>query len=155
MDRIAKGLLELGDHAKGSKVSVLVESHGDLLWIADLKKVMEAARHPHTGMIWDVYNMWSVTKERPEQAWAELKDYIRHTHIKDGLMVDGKERYTLLGKGESPIREAVATLVKGGYTGFYSFEWEKMWHPEIEAPEIALADYPKTMTEWFSQVGAK
>jgi len=40
MDRMAKGLLELADHAKGSNVSVLIESHGDLLWIEDLEKVI-------------------------------------------------------------------------------------------------------------------
>ena len=32
MDLIIQGLSELGDYAKGSNVSVLMETHGDLLW---------------------------------------------------------------------------------------------------------------------------
>jgi predicted xylose isomerase-like sugar epimerase len=44
-----------------------------------------------------------------------------------------------------PISQAIKLLAKDGYKGYYSFEWEKLWHPEIDAPEIALADYPKAM----------
>ncbi len=150
IDLIIKGLLELADHAKGSDVSVLIESHGDLVKIEDLLTVMQAAAHPQVGMIWDVTNMWTVTKESPLLAYQQLKKYIRHTHVKDAKMVDGKLAYTLLGKGEVPIFEAVDELFKGGYKGYYSFEWEKLWHPEIAEPEIALADYPKAMQQHFS-----
>src|SRR5438552_1683679 len=34
-----------------------------------------------------------------------------------------------------------AMLAHIGYRGFYSFEWEKRWHPEIEEPEVAFAQY--------------
>jgi sugar phosphate isomerase/epimerase len=81
--------------------------------------------------------------------YEKLKTYIYHTHIKDLKIIDGKERYVLLGKGETPIFEAIDILAKNNYKGYYSFEWEKMWHPEIEEPEIALADYPKVMREHF------
>lgn len=149
MDLIGKGLLELADYAKGSNVSVLIESHGDLLWIEDLEKVMKASEHPHVGMVWDATNMWIKTKESPTLAYQKLKKYIRHTHIKDAKMVDGKIRYVLLGQGEVPIFEAIDVLTKGGYQGYYSFEWEKHWHPEIEAPEVAIADYAEVMGKHF------
>jgi hypothetical protein len=29
------------------------------------------------------------------------------------------------------------------------FEWEKLWHPELEDPETALADYPVAMKKHF------
>ena len=81
--------------------------------------------------------------------YKKLKKYIRHTHIKDAKLVDGKPQYTLLGQGEVPIFEAIDLLSKGGYKGYYSFEWEKLWHPEMEEPEIALADYPIAMKKHF------
>ena len=31
-----------------------------------------------------------------------------------------------------------ATLHAQGYDGWYTFEWEKRWHPELAEPEIAL-----------------
>jgi hypothetical protein len=41
--------------------------------------------------------------------------------------------------------------LNGGYKGYYSFEWEKLWHPEIADPEIALADYSKVMKAYFKK----
>ncbi|MFL5787639.1 MAG: sugar phosphate isomerase/epimerase family protein [Flavisolibacter sp.] len=151
MELITSGLLELANYAKDSNVKVLLETHGDLIWSDDIKTVIEAANHPHAGLVWDSINMWSVTKEPPGLVYDKLKKYIYHTHIKDLKFTGDKFQYTLLGKGESPIFEAIDSLRKGGYKGYYSFEWEKLWHPEIEEPEIALADYPVVMKEHFKR----
>lgn len=149
IDLIIKGLLELGDYAKGSKVTVLLESHGEVVGSEILHQIMRASEHPHVGLIWDVLNMWSVTKESPTKVHEKLKKYIRHTHIKDAKLIDGKEHYVFLGQGEAPIAEAITALTKDNYRGFYSFEWEKLWHPEIEEPEAAFPDYPKAMRKYF------
>jgi sugar phosphate isomerase/epimerase len=149
MDLISKGLLELADHAKGSDVSVLMETHGDMVKTDDLEKIMLSADHPNAGLVWDVTNMWTITKEPPAQVYKKLKKYIRHTHIKDAKLLDGKINYVFLGQGEVPIFEAIDALSKGGYKGYYSFEWEKLWHPEIAEPELAIADYSKVMMSHF------
>ena len=149
MEFIAKGLMELGNYAKASGVMVLMETHGDLVWTHDIEKVMQDAAHPHVGLVWDPCNMWTITKEPPAEAYRILKKYIHHTHIKDAKLVDGKPQYTRLGQGEVPIFEAVDVLSKGSYKGYYSFEWEKLWHPELEDPETALADYPIAMKKHF------
>ena len=145
LDLIKEGLIVLGDHAKGSGVTVLMETHGDIVYTADLMYIMQDLNHPHTGLVWDIVNMWSVTKETPAEVYPKLKPFIRHTHIKDFRMKDGKMLYTLLGRGESPIYQAVDILRKDDFKGYYSFEWEKLWHPEIEEPEIAFAAYASTM----------
>ena len=72
-----------------------------------------------------------------------------NTHIKDGRLVDGKTQYTFLGQGDAPLAEAFDALKAGGYKGYYSFEWEKLWHPEIAEPELAFADYPKSIEKYF------
>lgn len=150
IDWIAKGLLELGDYAKPAGVTVLMETHGDLIRIDDLVTVMTAASHSHTGLVWDVTNMWIMTRESPTLAYEKLKKYIRHTHIKNATKAGDKITYTRLKEGEVPIFEAIDLLNKDGYKGYYSFEWEKLWHPEIEAPELAIADYSKVMSEHFN-----
>lgn len=152
---ITKGLRELGEYAHNSGVTVLMETHGDLVDTDLLEQIMRDAGGRNTGLIWDIYNMWSITHEPPAQVYPRLKKYIRHTHIKDGKtvgghrengkIVDGKEQYLFLGQGESPIFEAIGLLYEGGYKGFYSFEWEKLWHPEIAEPELALANPVKSI----------
>lgn len=151
IDLMINGLLELGQYAKGSKVKVLMETHGDVIWTEDIQKIMQSAFNDNTGLVWDITNMWSITKEPPVEVYLKLKKYIRHTHIKDLKMIDDKEHYMLLGQGEVPIFTAIDALQNGGYKGYYSFEWEKLWHPEIDEPEIAFADYSQVMMKHFKK----
>ncbi|HMI65824.1 MAG TPA: sugar phosphate isomerase/epimerase family protein [Cyclobacteriaceae bacterium] len=149
MDLIIKGLHELGDYAKDKGVTVLMETHGDVVHTADIEQIMQSVGHSHVGLVWDIVNMWSVTKEPPAQMYARLKKYIHHLHVKDMLLTDGKEEFVSMGKGNSPIFEAIDILAKDEFKGYYSFEWEKLWHPEIAEPEVVLADYPKAMKRHF------
>ncbi len=150
MEYVASGLLTLGDYAKARNVTVLMETHGDFSQSDDVLKTMKAAEHPNVGLVWDISNMWTVTKETPAVVYKKLKKYIRHTHIKDAKILPGdKLQYVFLGQGDVPIFEAIDILAKDGYKGYYSFEWEKLWHPEIPEPELALADYEKVMAKHF------
>ncbi|GAC1705355.1 MAG: TIM barrel protein [Flavisolibacter sp.] len=152
MDLIIKGMDELGTYGKKLNVGVLLETHGDAVKTEEIRTIMEATKNAHTGLVWDVVNMWTVTKEPPKQVYEQLRDYIRHTHIKDCWVVDGKINYVFLGAGETPIFEAIDILNSNGYKGYYSFEWEKLWHPEIADPELALADYPIKMKKHFGNL---
>jgi sugar phosphate isomerase/epimerase len=150
LNLIIEGLRELGAYASDSNVTVLLESHGELIYKNDLLHVMEGAANPHIGLVWDVCNMWIVTKETPEDVYGTLKPYIKHTHIKDLKIENGKEEYVLLGTGIVPIFQAIDLLHESDYPGYYSFEWEKLWHPEIADPQIALSDYPQAITKHFA-----
>jgi len=149
LNLIAQGLIELGEFARDKNVMVLMETHGELVYTADIEKVMTLANHSKVGLVWDFVNMWAVTKEEPGQMYDRLAKFIHHTHIKDFKLIDGKIRYVPLGEGETPIVKAIDLLSKNHYDGYYSFEWEKLWHPEIEAPEIAIASYSKTLLKNF------
>ena len=147
--RIAENLQLLGKHAEGSNVGILLESHGELVYIKDLVDVMTKAGHKNVGLIWDVMNMWAVSGESPVQVYPQLSKYIKHVHLKDGLKENGKINYVLLGKGHAPVKEAIDQLKKGKYDGYYSFEWEKLWHPEIAEPEIAFAHYSEEIVKYL------
>lgn len=142
---IRQGLQTLGDHATKTKVAVLMETHGDLIQTADIVEVMQGLERPNVGLVWDFTNMWSITKEAPISVYPKLAPYIRHVHVKDYKMQDGKMRYTLLGQGMAPAFQALDLLQRAGYKGFYSFEWEKLWHPELEEPDTALEHYVQMM----------
>jgi sugar phosphate isomerase/epimerase len=147
---IIDGLKELGDYAKKTKVKVLLESHGEVVGKDLLLRIMQASEHPNVGLIWDIFNMWSVTKEPPAEVYATLKKYILHVHVKDAVRKDDKWHYVQVGKGETPIPEGLSALVRGGYKGFYAFEWEKKWHPTIAEPEVVIPEFPKAIAPLLS-----
>ena len=146
---IISSLVELGDYAKSSGVKVLLESHGKVIKSDMLLHIMQETNHTNVGLVWDFFNMWSVTKESPTYMYSQLKKYIFHTHIKDAMLTEKGETYTLLGEGNAPVREALLALKKGGYAGYYSFEWGKLWHPEIQEPEIAFPQFRKTFDTFW------
>lgn len=151
LNLIIDGLRELGKYAEGTGVTVLLESHGELIYKKDLLSVMEGVSMPNVGLVWDVCNMWIATKEPPAEVYAVLNPFIRHTHIKDLKIVNDKEEYVLLGTGIVPIFKAIDLLYRNQYPGYYSFEWEKLWHPEIIDSQIALSDYPVAMRKHFEE----
>ena len=87
----------------------------------------------------------------------QLGRYIRHTHLKDSVpaATEGGRRYVLTGTGEVPVRRQIEALVKTGYRGVYSFEWEKRWHPEIAEPEVAIAQFATVAGEYLRGAGAR
>jgi sugar phosphate isomerase/epimerase len=149
IDAIIQALRELGDFAKGSGVKVLLESHGKVIQSDMLLHIMQATNHKQVGLVWDFFNMWSITKEPTAHVYATLKKYIFHTHIKDAILLENGEKYTLLGQGNAPVKEALHALKSGSYDGYYSFEWEKHWHPEIEDPEIAIPHFAKNFSSFW------
>jgi len=157
IDRIVAGLRELGDHAKGSAVTVIVESHGEFVTAPLLLEIIKGANHPNVAFLWDAHHT-CVAGEKPAETFKQLGRYIRHTHLKDSRAPKGDEKgrqYVLTGSGEVPIKETVKVLVAGGYKGYYGFEWEKRWHPEIEEPEIAIPHYAKVMRGYLAEAGIK
>ena len=149
LDLIISGLITLGEYAKGSNVTILLESHGKVVYKDMLLKIMAGANHPKVGLIWDFFNMWVVTKESPKEVFDTLGKYIKHVHIKDANLVDGKPAYCLIGQGVAPLREAMDSLNRSNYKGYYSFEWEKKWHPEIQDPEIAFPHFAKEIIHYL------
>ncbi len=150
IDAMIQSLRELGDFSQGSGVRVLLESHGKVIQSDMLLHIMQSVNHPQVGLVWDFFNMWSITKEAPATVYKSLQKYILHTHIKDANLQESGEEYTLIGQGNAPLKEALHALKKGGYEGYYSFEWEKLWHPEIQDPSIAIPHYAKNFSKFWS-----
>ncbi len=153
--RVVAGFRELGGHAQGSGVTVLIESHGDFTRSADLAEVLETVALPEVALLWDAHHTFVAAHEAPAETFARLGRFIRHTHLKDSRPAGDGRRYVLTGTGDVPVRETVRVLASGGYRGLYCFEWEKKWHPEIEEPEVAFAHYARTMREYLAAAGAR
>jgi sugar phosphate isomerase/epimerase len=150
-ERIISGLRELGEHAKGSGVTVLIEAHGDFNQSPVLLEILQGAKMPEVGLLWDAHHTFRFGEERPADTWKQLSGFIRHTHLKDSRQEGSDVRYVLTGSGTVPVRETVEVLVAGGYRGFYSLEWEKGWHAELEEPEVAFPHFVKVMKGYLGK----
>lgn len=155
-ERIIAGFRELHEHAKGGGVTLLIESHDEFTTSASLLKILKGANLPTAAFLWDAHHTIVAGHEQPAETYRQLGKYARHTHLKDSRPPQaGKKdrRYVLTGTGEVPVKETVKVLAANGYRGYYCFEWEKRWHPEIEGPEIAFPHYAKVMREYLSEAG--
>ena len=113
---------------------------------------------PNVALLWDAHHTFVAGKEDPASTFKALGKYVRHTHLKDSRP-DGAAskdvKYVLTGTGTVPVSEAVNVLVRNGFKGYYCFEWEKAWHPEIEEPEVAFPHYADTMRRYLTEAGYK
>jgi len=155
LKRIIEGFQEMAAHAKAAGVTVLIESHGDFTHSPDLQTILDGVGSDSFKLLWDAHHTFVAGNETPADTWKRLGTYVRHTHLKDSVPAGDDRRYVLTGQGEVPVREQVRVLVTGGYRGYYCFEWEKKWHPEIDAPEIAFPHYAKVIREYLAEAGFK
>jgi sugar phosphate isomerase/epimerase len=153
LERVTAGLRELGRHARGSGVQVILESHGDFTDSATLLDLLTRVGMPEVGLLWDAHHTFVAGNEKPGDTLKKLGSFIRHTHLKDSTGTGEQLRYVLVGTGRVPVRETVRHLAASRYRGYYSFEWEKAWHKEIEEPEIAFPHYAKVMREYLIEAG--
>jgi sugar phosphate isomerase/epimerase len=150
--RVVDGLHLLGEYSGPKGVTVLIESHGQFVDSPTLKEVLTRADSKYVALLWDAHHTFVDGHEQPEHTVAELGSWIRHTHLKDSVP-DGKggRKYVLPGTGDVPMERQVLALRKIGYKGYYCFEWEKVWHPDIGEPEVAFPEYVQVVSAYLRE----
>jgi sugar phosphate isomerase/epimerase len=163
MGNIVAGPEELGEYGGRAGVDILIETHGDFIDSRLLRELMAQVTSPAVGVLWDTHHPWRFLGEPVAVTFDRLTPWVRHTHWKDSVshaqtvadetvkkaaeqahaLMSGHRHadYVLFGDGEFPAAECVRLLRAAGYTGWLSLEWEKMWHPQIEGPDLALPPF--------------
>jgi sugar phosphate isomerase/epimerase len=138
---IAESLAQLAERLKSEGVQVWLETHGDFASAAEVSRIFTQLESAEAGIIWDPANAFEQSGEAPLVP-RPMADRIRHVHLKD-LTRDarGGFHYALTGEGDFPFDTMFAALADIDFDGFVSFEWEKLWHPELAEPEIALPHF--------------
>lgn len=70
-----------------------------------------------------------------------MKDFIKHVHVKDSKVENGKLVFKMIGEGDVPIEKAINLLLRHGYSGYLSFEWVKRWFSDLEEPGIVFLEF--------------
>ena len=160
IEQVSEGLERLGEYAATVGREVIMETHGDFSQSELVADTMARVQSPAVGILWDTHHPWRFHDETLASTYARFGDRVRHTHWKDSVtrpactdsstteqaaeqahaLMSGHQHadYVLFGGGEFPVFDCLGLLQRGGYDGWYSYEWEKMWHPELEPPELAL-----------------
>ncbi len=148
--RLADRLRLLGEYAQkaGGMVTVVLETHDAFSTGRQVAEAMRQASHPLVGALWDLHHPYR-QGESPEQTWAALGPFVRHTHVKDSTPGG---TYCLLGEGDIPIKEMLALLINGGYDGWINLEWEKRWVPSLADPEVAFPQYVRTLRQYLLEL---
>src|SRR5205807_7294183 len=63
---IAGALHELGDYARRTGVTVVIESHGDFTDSPALLEILQKADSPNVALLWDAHHTFVSGKEEPE-----------------------------------------------------------------------------------------
>ncbi len=158
IETIVAGFKAMHDYAKGSGVTLLLESHDEFCESKSLSKILKGIDQPTAQLLWDAHHTFVSGGEKPAETYSQIGRFARHTHLKDSVSDKSNQtgrRYVLTGSGEVPVREVVKVLVANNYKGYYCFEWEKRWHPAIEEPEVSVPHYAGVMREYLAQAGWK
>lgn len=153
---------ELSRYADSVEAHFAIETGPETALV--LKSFLDSLGSRGVAVNLDPANLVMVTGDDPVQAVYQLKDYIVHTHAKDGIklldedpeivygiiddekMVSGTARREVpLGEGSVPFREYLKALENIGYTGFLTIEREVGEEPE---KDISLAaDFLREMMQ--------
>lgn len=152
--QVADGICEVAAYGHEHGVDVNLEVHGDFNTADTLGPLVEAFKKtPGAGILWDIEHSDKTFGDDFLPFYAMIKPLLKHMHIKDYLRKrePGAKDWTLVkvGDGEIPIPAILQQVIADGYEGYFSFEWEKKWHPEIDEPEIAFPHYVGKMREWL------
>ena len=135
-------------------VAIALETHDAFSSSAVVAQVLKQIEDPMVGALWDLLHPYRVGETAQETA-RQLGGRLLHVHVKDGQRPEEQRtewKLTLLGEGDVPTQEMLATLRAAGYQGWLSVEWEKKWHPELVGPEVALPQHAAKLREYLSSL---
>ena len=153
MPILVRNLQEIGDEAEEYDVTLAFETHDDWVSSSVCARLMREVNHQRVQVLWDLHHPYRMKGEPPEVTYTNLAPYVVGIHVKDSIINEnGEIKYVPLGEGDVPIKRMLELLVKGGYEGYATLEWEKRWHPELLDPEIIFPHYVQKMHEWLSNI---
>ena len=141
--------------AEEAGVMLLIETNGVYSDTKRLADVLTRIESDAVGALWDWNHPYRFNNEMPETTINNLGAYIKHCHIKDSVMVDGKVEYRLVGEGDlPPMEEYMKALRSLNYEGYISLEWLKQYAPELSEAGIVFPHYVHFMSQYLGTQNA-
>ena len=125
---------------KGWRTDLMIEAHDALVSTPAIRSFLAAAPSG-TSLLWDAHHTWRKGGETFADTWGAIRDTVVHIHVKDSVTIlsgGHPYAYVLPGQGEFPMSALLDILRRDSFTGPVSFEWERLWHPELPSLRDAL-----------------
>lgn len=154
-ERLTHSLALLATEARDAGVVLCVENHFGTMTqsAAETAALVRLVDSPSVRVLYDQANLTFTHDEDAPAAFALQGDLIGHVHVKDLVFTDPtaafvanetarvsaeerKVRSRVVGDGIVPWRDILAELVRRGYDGVLSLEYEYRWHPQDLEPPL-------------------
>lgn len=145
---MADSLPEVGTYAYDKGVFLATETGPETAVL--LKKLLDAIENPGLKANYDPANLVMVVGDDPVKGVYTLKDYIVHTHAKDGIKLpeeNGQKKWKEmpLGEGGVDFPEYLKAMKDIGYNGFFTIEREVGDKPEADI--VKARDFLRDLSE--------
>ena len=77
----------------------------------------------------------------PRSRPCKISAPIKHVHIKDSVIQDGRLVYRLMGDGDLPIADMMMALRSINYEGYVSLEWVRYWNRDMYDAGVVFPQY--------------
>ncbi|MBQ2676214.1 MAG: AMP-binding protein [Clostridia bacterium] len=154
---VLKAINSLVPYAEEKNVTLLIETNGVYSDTMRLRNLLDRIQSDNVAALWDIHHPYRFAGEAPEQTLQNLGAYIKYTHIKDSVMVDGKPSYKMIGEGDLPIDSAMRALRSINYEGYVSLEWLKKYAPYLNDAGVVFPHFANFMSEYIgvSDIGGR
>ena len=149
---LKKRIEKLAGYAEENGVTLLLETNGVFAESKVMKAFVEDISSSALKVLWDINHPVRYFNESVDTTWENIGEHVRHFHVKDSVVENGKISYKMLDYGTLPIREAFAKLKNSGYDGYYSLEWVKRWNNDLEDAGIVFSHYAYMARKIFNEV---
>lgn len=153
-NRTVSGIREVAYYAAKLGVGICIETHigSPTMSVRDTVRLIQDVNMHNVGMLFDYAWVELAGVEKGADAVKKGIKNIFHCHVKDWILESRlplKKKSCLMGKGTVAWKEVLTELVKRGYNGYISDEYEKFWYPqELPEPEIGM----KHNLEWMKDI---
>ena len=149
---IAVRIKEIVPEAEKNGVVLLVETNGVYADTQRLATLLNDIASDNVAALWDVHHPYRYFGESAEATLTNLGAYIKHVHVKDSVMENGKVTYKLIGEGDIPLDDIMLALKSINYEGYVTLEWVKRWNSELSDAGVIFPKFVDYMQPFTSSV---
>lgn len=143
---------KLCDYAEPLGVTPLMETNGVLAYSKIMADFMRAVGRKNAGVLWDIHHPVRFYNEKPAVTAGNIKEFVRHVHVKDSVLQGDVVQYRMMGYGDIPVMDCLKELKEAGFDGYVSLEWVKRWNPDLQEPGIVFAHFTNYMSYLINQL---